>query len=375
VFDCSGGITVKGKAALYHGLGKAFTIEELPVPEVEPGGILVRVTAASVCGSDLHLWRGDSQFPKERLPRIPGHEFCGYVHTLGKGVSTDSLRRPLKEGDRVAFMFNFPCMRCYHCVRGEFHVCEYRWRRNVRYTFKEYPYCDGGFAEYFYLQPGHWVFKAPDELPDEAVAPVNCAMAQVTFGLNQSGIRTGDTIVIQGAGGLGIYAAAIAHDLGAGKVISIDGQKPRLDLVKRCGATHTIDISQIGSADERVKTVKDLTEGTGADFVLEVTGVPQAIPEGLAMVRKGGTFIEIGQTLTVTTLSGLPNLRILCLQHYNPWVIPACLDFLARTKDKYDLLKMTSHKFHLEKINEAFDAAEWSGKQTGSQVTRAIVNP
>jgi threonine dehydrogenase-like Zn-dependent dehydrogenase len=266
-------------------------------------------------------------------------------------------------------------MRCYHCVRGEFHACEYRWRRNVRYTFKEYPYCDGGFAEYFYLQPGHWVFKAPDELPDEAVAPVNCAMAQVTFGLNQSGIRTGDTIVIQGAGGLGIYAAAIAHDLGAGKVISIDGQKPRLDLVKRCGATHTIDISQIGSADERVKTVKDLTEGTGADFVLEVTGVPQAIPEGLAMVRKGGTFIEIGQTLTVTTLSGLPNLRILCLQHYNPWVIPACLDFLARTKDKYDLLKMTSHKFHLEKINEAFDAAEWSGKQTGSQVTRAIVNP
>lgn len=366
---------MKGRAAIYHGFDKGFTIEELPVPEVEPGGILVRVTAASICGSDLHFWRGDTKFPPDRLPRIPGHEFCGYVHTLGNGVSTDSLRRPLKEGDRVAFAFNFPCMRCYHCVRGEFHVCEYRWRRNVRYTLKEYPYCDGGFAEYFYLQPGHWVFKIPDELPDEAVAPVNCAMAQVTFALNQAGIRTGDTIVIQGAGGLGVYAAAIAHELGAGKVISIDGQKPRLDLVRQCGATLTIDISEIKTSEERVQMVRDLTENIGADFVMEVTGVPQAIPEGLAMVRKGGTFIEIGQTLQVTTLTGLPNLRILAFQHYNPWVLPACLDFLVRTRDKYALTRIVSHKFPLEKINEAFETAEWAGKSIGSQVTRAIVTP
>jgi len=266
-------------------------------------------------------------------------------------------------------------MRCYHCLRGELHACQYRFRRNIRLTFKEYPYCDGGFAEYFYLQPGHFVFKVPDELSDETVAPVNCAMAQVTFALNQAGIRTGDTVVVQGAGGLGVYSAAIAHDLGAGKVISIDGQKARLELVKQCGATHTIDISEVRTTEERVQVVRDLTEGIGADLVIEVAGVPQAIPEGLAMVRGGGTYVEIGQSLKISTLKGLAQLRILAMQHYDPWVIPACLDFLARTRDKYALTKLASHKFPLEQINEAFDAAEWAGKEGGSQITRGIVNP
>lgn len=84
---------MKGTAALYEGIEKGFSIVELPTPEVEPGGILVRVTAAAICGSDLHYWRGDFKIPEERLPRIMGHEFCGYVHTLGKGVTTDSLRQ------------------------------------------------------------------------------------------------------------------------------------------------------------------------------------------------------------------------------------------------------------------------------------------
>ena len=121
--------------------------------------------------------------------------------------------------------------------------------------------------------------------------------------------------------------------------------------------------------------VRDLTEGIGADLVMEVAGVPQTIPEGLALVRRGGTFIEIGQTLRVSTLQGLAQLRILAMQHYDPWVIPACLDFLVRTKDKYDLLSIGSHKFPLEQINEAFDAAEWVGKEGGTQITRAIVIP
>ena len=204
---------------------------------------------------------------------------------------------------------------------------------------------------------------------------MNCAMAQVSFALSKAGVRMGDTVVIQGAGGLGIYATAIADDLGAGKVITIDGQAQRLDLAERCGASHTIDIMKVTSSEERVQMVRDLTEGIGADLVMEVAGVPQTIPEGLALVRRGGTFIEIGQTLRVSTLQGLAQLRILAMQHYDPWVIPACLDFLVRTKDKYDLLSIGSHKFPLEQINEAFDAAEWVGKEGGSQITRAIVIP
>jgi L-iditol 2-dehydrogenase len=371
---------MQGKAALYYGVDRGFEIEELPVPEVEPGGVLVRVTSAAICGSDLHYWRGETRYPEDRLPRIQGHEFCGYVHTLGQGVSTDSLRRPLREGDRVAFPFIFPCMRCYHCIRGELNVCQHRFRRNIVRTFKEYPYCDGGFAEYFYLQPGHFVFKVPDELPDEAVAPVNCAMSQVTFAINQAGVRTGDTVAIQGAGGLGIYAAAIAHDLGAGKVISIDGQAARLELARRCGATHIINIGEARSAEERAQMVRDLTEGIGADMVVEVAGVAQAFNEGLAMLRRGGKYVTIGNIagaradLDVSALISNQH-RIIGVTHYTPWVIPAALDFLVRTRDRYDLLSLVSHKSPLERINEAFEQAEWAGKTRGTQVTRAIVNP
>jgi len=371
---------LKGKAALYRGLDEGFTVEELPAPEVEPGGVLVRVTAASICGSDLHYWRGDSPIPKERLPRIMGHEFCGRVHTLGKGVTTDSMRRPLKEGDRVAFPFFFPCMRCYHCLRGEHGICQYRMRRNIIRSFQEYPYCDGGFAQYFYLQPNHWLFKVPDELSDDAVAPVNCAMAQVLYALNKVSIRTGDTVVVQGAGGLGIYAAAIAADRGASQVISIDGQKPRLELARQCGATDTVDISQLTKPEERIQRVKELTGGIGADIVVEVVGVHQVVHEGMAMARKGGTYITIGN-LTPGQVqldwSGIigNQLTIVGVQHYNPWVIGAALDLLVRTRERFALTKLVSHRSPLEKINDAFRAAEWVGRKGGTQVTRAIVNP
>ena len=369
---------MKGRAALYYGPEKGFQIQELPTPEVEPGGVLVRVTAASVCGSDLHYWRRG--MPPERLPRITGHEFCGRVHTLGQGVTTDSLRRPLKEGDRVAFPFIFPCMRCYHCVRGELNVCQYRYRRNLRYRFEDYPYCDGGFAEYFYLPPGHFVFKVPDELPDEAVAPVNCALAQVTFALDQVGVRPDDTVAIQGAGGLGIYAAAVARQMGAGRVISIDAYQARLDLALRCGATDVVNISQLPEPEDRVQAVREMTGGIGVDLVVEVAGVPAAFQEGLAMVRKGGTYVTIGNIPARSVDLPLSSLitgqqRIVGVAHYNPWVILAALDFLVQTRDRYALLDVVSQTYPLERINDAFRAADWSGRGQDFSAARTVVKP
>jgi len=220
----------------------------------------------------------------------------------------------------------------------------------------------------------------PDELSDDAVAPVNCAMAQVLYALNKVSIRTGDTVVVQGAGGLGIYAAAIAADRGASQVISIDGQKPRLELARQCGATDTVDISQLTKPEERIQRVKELTGGIGADIVVEVVGVHQVVHEGMAMARKGGTYITIGN-LTPGQVqldwSGIigNQLTIVGVQHYNPWVIGAALDLLVRTRERFALTKLVSHRSPLEKINDAFRAAEWVGRKGGTQVTRAIVNP
>ncbi len=369
-----------GKAAVfvepYH-----FELTELPAPPVEPGGILVKITSAGICGSDLHYWRGEMKpiVRGQPGPVILGHEMTGVVHTLGPGVSTDSLGRPLKEGDRVAFAYFFPCRRCYICLRGELNNCPDRFR--FRASIEEYPYCNGGFAEYYYLFPGHFVFKVPEALPDEAVTAANCAVSQVIYGLDQARVRMGDSVVIQGAGGLGINATAAAREMGAGRVIVIDGQAPRLELARQCGADYTIDINEYKTPEARVERVKQLTEGRGADIVVEVVGYPQVVPEGLAMLRRGGTFVEIGNiwpnsnvTLDISkVLWGVT--RIIPTTHYDPYILPVALDFLARTRDKYPLTRVMSHKFPLERIGEAFETAEWAGKSKGTQVTRAFVTP
>ena len=287
----------RGLTAVLNQPGKPLELETLPTPEVEPGGVLIKNTAAAICGSDLHYWRNDNNYKGPDMRRVPGHEFTGVVHTLGKGVTTDSLRRPLKEGDRVAFPFFNPCNRCYWCMRGEHHACPHRHRKSQQFTLNEYPYCDGGYAEYYYLPPGHYVFQVPDVLPDEAIPPVNCALCQVLHGLEYSDMKFGDTVVIQGAGGLGIYAAAVAAEKGASKVISIDKQTPRLAMAKNCGATHVIDMNELPTPEERVQRVKDLTDGRGADVVVEVVGIAAATLEGLDMVRFNGTFVDIGNII------------------------------------------------------------------------------
>ena len=124
----------KGLTVVLNQPGKPLELETLPTPEIEPGGILIKNTAAAICGSDLHYWRNDGNYSGPDMRRVPGHEFTGVVASLGKGVTTDSLRRSLKEGDRVAFPFFNPCNRCYWCMRGEHHVCPHRQRRSMQFT-------------------------------------------------------------------------------------------------------------------------------------------------------------------------------------------------------------------------------------------------
>jgi threonine dehydrogenase-like Zn-dependent dehydrogenase len=173
-------------------------------------------------------------------------------------------------------------------------------------------------------------------------------------------------VAIQGAGGLGIYAAAVAAEKGAAKVISIDGQAHRLELARKCGATDVIDMNEFKTPDARIQRVRELTEGRGADVVVEVVGIAAATVEGLDMVRINGTYIDIGNIVPQPVT--FPATKIISqqitwrgLMHYNPWIVPAALDFLVRTRDRYPLSKLVSHSFPLKDINKAFEMAEWQG--------------
>ena len=367
-----------GRASIFHGPGKPFEIRELPLPDVEPDAVLIRVTLANVCGSDLHFWRGDAPL---RLPDdgwLFGHEMTGRVAKLGARVKTDSLGRPLREGDRVAYAYFYPCGRCYACLAKEPAACPNKIGRPLGPS--QFPHFHGAFAEYYYLGPGGAIFAVPDELPDEVVSPVNCALAQVMFGLHQAGLRFGQTVAIQGAGGLGVQAAAVAKEMGAATVIVIDRLPGRLELARAFGADHTIDIGALPDRKERVALVRKLTGGAGVHVACDFVGFPAVIPEGLEMLRHGGTYLEIGTISRGAKVEIEPSLlvwgskRIVGVVQYDPWVLPQALDFLVRTRGRYPFDRLVSHKFPLEKIDDAFQASEWHNRESTS-ILRAALTP
>src|SRR5262249_61860413 len=131
-------------------------------------------------------------------------------------------------------------------------------------------------------------------ISDDVAKPVNCALAQVLYGLERVRVRTGDTVVMQGAGGLGLNASAVAKEMGAAKVIVIDQIAERLELARRFGADHTLSLQELPRPEDRVAAVRELTRGWGADVVCDFVGFPKVIPEGLQMLKSGGTYLEIG---------------------------------------------------------------------------------
>lgn len=370
----------KAKAAVFQGPGKGYEVQEFDIPDPEPDAIVVKITMGGVCGSDLHIWRGDSPMYAGLAGMVGGHEMTGRVAKLGSNVSTDSLGRPLKEGDRVCYAYFYPCYHCRQCNQGEYASCQ---GKLMGWLTGPTPFI-GAYAEYYYLKPRHWVFKVPDELTDEMVAPVNCALSQVLFGLAEAGLKFGDTLVVQGAGGLGLNACAVAKEMGADQVIAIDGMADRLELAKQFGADETINLSDFADPAARAARVMELTGNRGGDVVAELVGFPAVVPEGLQMTRNGGTYVMIGNISVGNTVPIDPagivttSKRVMGIFMYDPWVIPEALNFLVRTRDKYPHQEVVSHdKYSLDDIEKAFQAAEWhkEGAVAGTKVRRAVIVP
>ncbi len=355
----------KGRAAVYTEFGKPMEIREFPVPEPEPGAILIKISRASICGSDLHMWRGDVNLTLlgAPLPAILGHEMAGTVAKLGEGVLTDSAGQPLAVGDRVVYRYFFPCGNCHACMTGDDAACPMAPLAVVT-TCEEYPHFFGGYAEYYYLRPNHTIFKIPDNVTDDMAAPVNCALSQVVYGLERVNFSFGETIVIQGAGGLGLYATALAKDMGADKVIVIDQIDERLKLAKEFGADELIDLREITTPMERMLRVRELTGGWGANVVAELVGSPQVVSEGLDMLGNGGRYLEIGNVSPLMTCDYNPaslvmsNKNIFGVMFYTATAMKKALDFLSRAKDRYPFEKLLSHSYPLEQINEALAAQD-----------------
>lgn len=365
-----------GRAAAFYGPHQSIPIKEYAVPDPGPGAALVNITLANVCGSDLHAWRGDVDYAKRgrAVPRHLGHEGTGRIAALGEGISVDSNGDPLAVGDRVVFAYFFPCGRCPACLNGKEWACPKRSQHLVQ-SCEEWPHFKGTFGDYFYLYPNHIVFKVPDDLPDELVVGINCALSQVTSGLDLAGVRIGETIVIQGAGGLGLYAIAVARERGAGKIIVVDGVQSRLDVAAAFGADELVDLRDLPTPEKRVARVKELTGGWGADVVLDVAGFPAVVEEGIPMVAPAGRYVEIGNISPGLLYQADPshwvtgNVTIHGNMHYGRRHLRDALAMLRRTRKKYPYDRIVSDKFPLTEIDKVMSA------QDKGDITRASLVP
>lgn len=264
------------KAAVVHAYGQPLVIEEVAVPDVPAGRILVKIEASGVCHTDLHAADGDWPV-KPPLPFIPGHEGVGYVAKVGAGVTW------VKEGDRVGVPWlHTACGHCEHCISGWETLCDSQ--QMTGYSV------NGGYAEYVLADPAY-VGKLPDSLEFAPAAPVLCAGVTVYKGLKVLDCKPGDWVVISGIGGLGHMAVQYAKAMGL-NVAAVDIDDAKLDLARALGATVTVNARTV--ADPAAE-IKKQTSG-GAQGVLVTAVSPIAFKQALGMVSRGGTV----------ALNGLP---------------------------------------------------------------------
>lgn len=343
-------------------------IRELELPDPEPGGILTEVVRTNVCGSDLHFWKGD--FPYRG---ILGHEAVLRVDALGADVETDSRGRPLEEGDLVTPVYFIPCRACHACQSGEFAACVNQGQ-NMMEDPEEFPHFHATFGTHYYVKPDQYVYKVPDDVPEAIAASANCALSQVLYGFDKAGVQAGDDVVIQGAGGLGLHATAVARERGATPIV-VEGAEERIETLRRFEPEHVIDMREFETVSERVDEVERLTGGKRADVVIEVAGVADAFSEGVRFVKNTGTYVEIGNISFGDRTEFAPsrltwnNRTVIGISYYQPWYLGKALDFLSAHVDEYPYEELTGAEFALDEVETAMEKSE------SREITRATLLP
>jgi threonine dehydrogenase-like Zn-dependent dehydrogenase len=273
------------QAVVVHGV-EDYRLEEVRVPEIGPGEVLVRVLATGVCASDVkthfgaaRVWGGERMPSYIQTPVIPGHEFVGRIVALGEGAAD---KHGLDVGDLAVSEQIIPCWDCRFCQRGQYWMCQ---RHDIYGFIRER--AEGSWAEYMRFPAGAINHKVPPDVQPEYAAlvePLACAIHAVERG----DIRLGDVVVVAGMGPIGLCMLQTARLQSPGMLIALDLQPKRLALAEELGADLALNPRQ----EDVVQRVLDLTSGYGCDVYIEASGAGPAVPQGLEMIRKLGTFVE-----------------------------------------------------------------------------------
>jgi L-iditol 2-dehydrogenase len=277
----------------------------------------------------------------------------------------------LREGDRVVVGANVCCGQCYDCRHDfPYYCCENTTDYGNNLSAKNPPHLFGGWSQYMYVVPGSFLVKVPDNLPSEVA--VLAEIFAVSVGLDRAkqmsafpneSFRFDDTVVVLGVGPLGMCFLMKARMLGAGTIIAIDLSDYRLEFAKRMGADSVVNAGK-SSLAERLQIVREMTNGRGADMVIECAGVPQAVPEALEMLRIGGLLVEAGNFSDLGEVALSPhrhlcakNARILGVAGEEPAAYGPGMRQMARYMKHYPLQEFVTHRFGLSDVDEAMQKA------------------
>lgn len=328
---------------------------EVDIPRIEPDQVLVRVLATSICGTDVHIYEWDgwaqSRIGADRLPQILGHELAGEIVEVGSAVRT------IKPGDYVSAETHIPCNHCPQCLTGQMHICH-----NLKIFGVDR---DGCFAEYATV-PEQVVWKNDRSIPPE-FASVQEPLGNAVYCTLVEPV-TGRTVLVVGDGPTALFAVGVARAAGAARVVLAGMEPARLDIARRMGADHVINVLE----EDTVQAILDSTRGIGVDAVLEMAGNQKAIDAAFRCVRKGGRVSAFGipsKSITLdwnsaVVLRGVTVYGINGRLMFDTWI--SVRNLLA--SGRLDISPVITHKLPLADYAKGFDLMMKSPKTCGKVV-------
>ncbi|MFQ6095457.1 MAG: zinc-binding dehydrogenase [Candidatus Bathyarchaeia archaeon] len=328
------------KAFRFYQPETPWKLENVPIPPIGDGDVLVKIKASGICGTDLHYKHGRTK--PQKVPIILGHEISGIIENVGKEVEN------LNVGDRVCIHYIISCGDCVHCSQGNDNRC--RNRKSIGH------HVDGGFAEYISI-PARNTFKLPDEIPLEQGAIIGCAVSTAFHALKVGEFQPGDTVAVFGLGGVGMHAVMWARTFGASKIIGVDIVDFKLRLAKELGADFTINAAE----EDPVKEIHYLTDGWGVDVSLEVAGTEKAMEYAIQSAGgkspyASGRVVSIAAQFQPISIVGMRTLREGALRKSGDHT----RDDLRRVIDlvkakRIDLSRSVTHRLSFDQLNRGLE--------------------
>ncbi len=327
-------------------------LEEMPVPQIGPGELLIRIEASGICGSDVMEW-----YRRDKVPLVLGHEIGGEVAEVGQGV------RHYKRGDRVSASHHVPCNTCRYCISGHHTVCD---------TLRQTHFDPGGFAEYVRLPAinvDRGVYLLPDEVSFEEatfIEPVACVLRS----LRMARFEPGQSVLVMGSGVTGLLHVHVAKAMGAARIVATDIVESRLEAAQRLGADVVLH-----AREDIPSRVREVNDGWMADLVLVCTGARSAQIQAMESVERGGTVLFFAPTdpgvtvpLSINDLFFRNDITLATSYAGSPGDHVEALELIRLRRLRVE--EMITHRFGLAKIGEAFKLVAEAGNSI-----KVIVEP